>query len=193
MEKIILNATLTECIEESSLWGVLLEINMLFPEQTKEENLVIAKDIIIWLYKDTYISFYKGITHKEVDFFTESFLLKDQNWAVDAKYIHSVFITLTDAGESFYDNFMRSYEDDLKQEGLIRKGIRYNLVSSIFEQYKKSGYLFWVSSLVALLGMQPVTIDSNLVKYISNDGERFCIVDVDTNTITALSLPSNFA
>ena len=189
MEKILLNNILSECRDEGSLWDFFISVRMLFPERSEQESLLVARDALMWIYQKRYIIFHSSGSKKQV--FDEAFISDEQNWALGSEHAHDVFATLTEQGEEFCDNFMQNYVSFLKKEGLIRRGIKYNLASNIFLKYARSGYLFWVSSLVHLLGINPIKLDHYYEKYIKDNRE--CTVDTRTKTVVKLSIPDDFA
>lgn len=192
IEKIVINDILAECQEESSLWGIFCGINTLFPEQSQNNNLVIAKEVTAWMYETGKITFYSAYKDNKKNVLHKDLIYQNINWSLNCKHMYKSFVVLTDIGDKFYNDFMRNYTTSLKKDGLIRKGIKYNLALNVLKKHEESGYLFWVSSLVNLLGIPSVSICNNLIEHTNLCGSRRCIIDTNTNTITDLYIPDNF-
>lgn len=194
MEKIVVSQLFLASEEEVPLWELPYSIHTIFPENTKQQNLNIAQEAIIWMYDTGKIDFTSDNKELNSLFLNDKLFLHHlENWTPNISYSYddALLVMITDKGNAYYEEFRKKFIQSIVEHGLIRRGKKYRLSPNIITLFKKIKTHFFVSNLVRTLGIPPITLDENFVQHTDDLTRTRCVVDTRTDTIIDISHVKN--
>lgn len=119
IKKEILNKILWATIEDYvGTWEILWELNTIFPNNSKVDNKIVAKKILIYFFNEGLINFYKSVWGAPNSKFEKvnvdninSFLMNEKLWKPVNLNEECVLLSNTQKGKEFYSQEKLKYLD----------------------------------------------------------------------------------